>query len=246
MDERLVRAKKYIAVAESKDAKREAYKAATNEIAAYKAETGASNAAIAIALGRVKDTNDPKARRTGADYVAKLLKWRDSGFKDATPFTEGGEMSGRVAVSHTKRTLRERPVEEIKEMLDDLPDEAVEKVAQATEGTKITRKLYADRVKPTVKDAKRKVKADDTERLKKQPYEAYARVGSAIGSVRASTRALLNLYQDFLALVDDEEFRGDLRDRLVELRADLDLALGEVLEGSIDAAFTRLLEEEVK
>jgi hypothetical protein len=44
--------------------------------------------------------------------------------------------------------------------------------------------------------------------------------------------------------VDDNELRDDGRDRIVNLRADVDLALGEVLEGSIEQAFSRLLSEE--
>lgn len=230
-DDRLARAKKYLAIAESKDAKREAYKLAAQEIRAYKDETKATWAAIAIAVGR------------GDSTIRAIVRWAEGGHKAETPFLADGKATGRAEASHLKKVFRERPIEEIKEILDDLPDEVVEKVAQATEGTKVTRRLYPDRIKPTHKEASRRQKAKDVARLKKNPLEASMRLGSTMGSARAAIRVLVQGYQDFLAIVDDEEILADARENLLTLRADIDLALGEVLDGSIEEAFSKLLDE---
>lgn len=246
--DRLARAKKYLAIAESKDASREAYKQAVAEVVAHKKETGDSNPEIAVKLGRVRNADDKAERSNGGKYVASLLRWHDSGYKTETPFAHGGESEHRKGSdkSATKRILREQPVEEIQEMLDDLPDEAVEKLSQATESTKVTRRLYPDQPKPTHEKATQRAKAKDTETLKASPVEASARLGSVIGSARAAVRAVVKQYQEFQALVEDEDFRADGREQVVTLRADVDLALGEVLEGSVDQALSRLLNEEVK
>jgi hypothetical protein len=241
---RLERAKRYLAIAESKDAKREAYKAAANELVAYRKETGASFVAIAIAMGRVQDEGEKKQRQAGGTYVGAIVKWHESGFKAETPFLADGGATGRASVSHTKKILREGSTEEIKELLDDLPDEVVEKLAEATEGSRITRRLYPDKPKPSHKQAVEHAKARDTEMLKKNQYEALARLGSTCGSARAAARVVVLQYQEFLALVDDEEFLEEGREGVVGLRADVDLALGNALEGSIEEAFAQLLNDE--
>jgi hypothetical protein len=50
VERHLARARDYLAIAESGDAKREAYKMAAEEIVAHKKETGDSNRKIARAL----------------------------------------------------------------------------------------------------------------------------------------------------------------------------------------------------
>jgi hypothetical protein len=229
----LAKAKEYLVVAESKDAKREAFKLAAGEIRTHRAETGATYTAIAEALGRE------------SNWVRTLVKWHEDGCKANTPWAIPSE-NDRVRFAHAKRAMRDQPVEAIKEMLDDLPDDVVTKIAEATEGTRITRRLYADRPKPTVKEANRKVKAADSQRMKDNPWEASARLGSTIGSARAAIRAVVHQYQEFVALVEDDEFLTDGRERLVGLRADIDLALGALLEGSIEEAFSELLDKEAK
>jgi hypothetical protein len=241
---RLERARQYLGIAESKDAKREAYKAAANEIVAHKQETNESFVRIAIRLGRVGDENDQKQRDAGSAYISAIAKWHKSGFKAETPFLADGNATGRASVSHTKKILREGSTEEIKELLDDLPDEVIEKVAEATEESRITRRLYPDKPKPSHKQAVERAKAGDTEMLKKNQYEALARLGSTCGSARAAVRVVVRQYEEFLAIVDDEDFREDGRESVVGLRADVDLALGSALEGSIEEAFAQLLNNE--
>jgi hypothetical protein len=82
--------------------------------------------------------------------------------------------------------------------------------------------------------------------VKRNPSLAVDRIVSSLGDVRARVRMICQEYQDFLALVDDEEEREYVRERLIALRADVDISLGEAIEGSFEEALARLLEEEVK
>jgi|SRR5262245_25886969 len=101
-DERLARIKSLIAIAESGDSRREAYKRLANEIAAYQTETGASGASIAIDIGKSRD------------YVSRLLKWRTAGFKTATPF-QGKKTASQA--SHAKAWLKTASAEDIIKLL---------------------------------------------------------------------------------------------------------------------------------
>ena len=115
---RLARVKEYLAIAESEDSKREAYKAAAEEIAVYKSETGANDRAVATALGRGE-----KDRR----LVGLLMKWRESGYKADTPFLADEKATGRAAVSHTRKVLKERPAEVAADIAKAMEDPEVAK-----------------------------------------------------------------------------------------------------------------------
>jgi len=94
---RLERARNYLAIAESGDAKREAYRMAAEELAAEREETGATLDFLASKVG------------TSTPTVSKLLAWRSSGYAAATPFLMDPEATTRAADSHTRRAVRERP-----------------------------------------------------------------------------------------------------------------------------------------
>jgi hypothetical protein len=169
-NDRLERAKQYLAIAESNDSKREAYKAAADEIVAHQTETGATKAAIGRALGK------------SAKAVEMLVKWQTTGFEAETPWLMDTKATTRASVSHTKKILTEQAVDEIEELLDDLPDEAVEKLAEATERTKVTRKLYPDKPKPSHRKASQKAKASDTAGLRRTSGgQRPARLGDRLG-----------------------------------------------------------------
>src|SRR5215813_6979517 len=97
LDPRLAEAMTYLAIAESKDSKREAYRRAAKLIAAYKRDTNASFVAIAEAIGRIDVHSDSLARRAASAYISALVKWAESGFKTETPWADQEE---------TKRTKR--------------------------------------------------------------------------------------------------------------------------------------------
>lgn len=224
----LEEARKFIAIAESGDAKRAAYVAAAEEIAA-ELQLRTSQRAIARAIG--KDES----------FVRAIIRWRESGYEADTPWLSDEKATSRAAISHTKATLRDET--KTKSVLEGLTDDEVEQVAQSVETERVNRKLYPDRIKPTVGQADRAVRKQQTERLKDNPHEAAARVGSHLGSIRAAVRAGIHEYQDFLALVEDEEVREYIRERVVNTQADVHLAFSEALSGSLDEALTRLLEE---
>jgi len=119
----LALAKEDLAIAESADAKREAYKRAAEHIAAYQGETGESQTSIAMLIGRSQRT------------VSQILKWRDSGYEAQTPFLMDAKATDRAAVSHTKRILREHPeavAEEIAEAMDkpEVREEVAERLSE--------------------------------------------------------------------------------------------------------------------
>ncbi len=126
MNEHLERAREYLAIAESGDAKREAYKAAAEEIAAHKEETGEANTRIATRIS--KDEG----------FVRRLLRWRDAGCPEGTtPFTmadpSGSLPTDRASVSHTRRVLREADAEEVERIVESLPPAARRRLAAATD-----------------------------------------------------------------------------------------------------------------
>src|SRR3954463_16791241 len=63
-----------LAIAESKDSKREAYKRAAKARVAYRKETRCTITLLASNVGRDKS------------FISRLLKWQESGFKAETPF----------------------------------------------------------------------------------------------------------------------------------------------------------------
>jgi hypothetical protein len=234
LDDRLARAKVYLAIAESKDSKREAYKKAANEVVAYKKEyPKATWREIAISLGR-----------TG-QYVGQLAKWHGTGFKAETPFLMDGQATQRAARSHTKSVLTDP--DETQKVLSDLSDEQVEQVVDAATEEQVKRTVYGGRQKPSVEDARRQEKAKQTARQKANPHQAVDAFIASLGPGRAKIRSICQGYQDLYAIVEDEEWRDYARDRLVAFQTDVNLAISEVLQGSIDDALARLLEgEEVK
>lgn len=119
MDERLRRAKRFLTIAESKDAKREAYKAAANEIVAYRDETGETIRAIALSLARDRNQID------------RMLRWHRSGFKAETPFLMDEKATSRAAASHTKKLLRTAPLEQIEQIISELPPKRQQAIAAA-------------------------------------------------------------------------------------------------------------------
>jgi len=222
LDERLKRAKAFLAIAESKDSKREAYKMAAAEIAAYKQESGCTQEFLARNLKTTKST------------ISKLLTWYESGFQAETPFLMDGDATRRAAVSHTKRTLREASPKQMQEILADLPDDAVEEVRQAV-GRETDRR---------VGERQERARKGDAERMKGNPTLALFAFTGALGRGRAVIRSIARGYEDFQALVLDEDTLELGRDAYTEFRADVVLALDEVLEGSFDQAVQRLLDGE--
>lgn len=112
----LEQAKQYLTIAESGDSKREAYKLAAEEIVEHIAETSDSQTLVATKIGR--DTGS----------VSRLLRWRKEGYPEGTtPFTmadpNGSLPTQRAALSHTKKVLRDAPLEQVEQIIDELPEE---------------------------------------------------------------------------------------------------------------------------
>lgn len=123
LDPRLARANKYLAIAESEDSKREAYKLAAEEIAAYKQATGASNRDIGVACKRHHGS------------IARLLKWRESGYAASTPFLMDEEATKRAARSHAKAILA--VPEEAKKIVASLDAEGMKNLATTIVNTPV-------------------------------------------------------------------------------------------------------------
>jgi hypothetical protein len=180
--------------------------------------------------------------------VRKLVLWRTSDTA-AAPFGDelDATQSGRRERNHARTFLQNAPVETIENIVGALNDAAVGRIEKVVADEAVKRTVYADRPKPTFKDAQRKAAVKKAGRLKAKPDEAASEFIASLGRGRAQIRVICQGYQDFLALVQDEEWREYARELLVSFQANVNLALGEVLEGSLDDALARLLaEEEVK
>jgi hypothetical protein len=116
--ERLERAKRFLAIAEAGDAKREAYKAAAVEIAAYKEESGETWKGIAIPLHKTER------------YLKLLDQWRKSGYEAATPFLMDKQATKRAARSHAKQVLRDEP-EQAAKLVSEAPPATRRAMARA-------------------------------------------------------------------------------------------------------------------
>jgi hypothetical protein len=119
--EHLARAKEFLAIAESDNSKREAYKMAAEEVAAAISK-GATQMVVATTIGKSRE------------FVKTLLKWRDSGFESETPWLMDKQATSRAALSHTKATLRNAPLEQIERIVESLTPAEAAKLAQAALG----------------------------------------------------------------------------------------------------------------
>lgn len=90
----LALAREYIAIAESQDAKREAYQKAADEI--VEAQKTMGYRAIATAVGK------------SDHWVKTLVQWRTSGTPGSTPFANKDRMA-KGAAAETRKVLAEQP-----------------------------------------------------------------------------------------------------------------------------------------
>lgn len=93
----LAMAKEDLAIAESTDAKREAYKRAAEHIAAHKQATGDGDTTVATVIGCKREK------------VRMLSKWREAGFPTDTPWLMDRQATTRAAISHAKKVVAEQP-----------------------------------------------------------------------------------------------------------------------------------------
>lgn len=120
----LVEAREFLGIAEQidvnpREARRRAYIGAAERIAEYKDKTGCTNVLLASKISADQGT------------VSRLLKWHKSGYKAATPFLMDEQATGRAALSHTKRTLRERPKEVAADIAEAMEDPEVAQAVTA-------------------------------------------------------------------------------------------------------------------
>lgn len=119
MDNHLERAREYIAIAESSDAKREAYQRAADEIIAWVHDDPTRS---------YRDVDRQIGKAEG--YAGRLVRWRTNEAQaHHLPF---GGMSERTRkdASTTKSTLRDADDETIGRIVDDLPPERRGVIAQ--------------------------------------------------------------------------------------------------------------------
>lgn len=161
---RLTRARSYLAIAESKDARREAYEQAADEIRAYMQETGVTVGQVAKDIGY------------GVDALRRVLKWRESG-ADGMPFEKSATTATKA---HARRMLRERPEEIAPEIAKAMEDPDVRE-AVAEHVSKAAAAALNDAAKakglPDVTDVHRKAKEAE------QPPSEYTQWSTAEASL---------------------------------------------------------------
>jgi len=112
--DRLERAKSYLTIAESKDARREAYKRAAEEIVAHQAETGETWSLIARNIGRDKS------------YISKLIRW----YQEDAPGTPFRQQDNGTKISHARWVLENAELEVIEQLFLGLSQDRRETIAK--------------------------------------------------------------------------------------------------------------------
>lgn len=100
---RLERASNYLAIAESDDAEKEAYRRAAELIAAHKADTSESNERIGAQL------RSPRGEPRSGTYVGNVLKWLSEGCPGSSPHLMNPRHHEISDNAKAKRVVRERP-----------------------------------------------------------------------------------------------------------------------------------------
>lgn len=195
IDPRLARAKAYIAIAESKDAKREAYKRAAKELVAYRDESP-----------RQWRSQAASYCNTSTATIDKLVQWYDSGLKAETPFLMDKKATQRAAISHARKVLRESSAKELEDVVADLPRAAKNKIVEAMTSD------YQKRVEPT----RAKNRSDRNKRVDVRWVEAEGLFDSLFNK----GRTLLRLAQ---SVEWDDESRDMLVENGDRLRALVEL-----------------------
>lgn len=195
------RAKTCLAIAESQDSKREAYRQAAEEIAAHIEETGDQQKQIAAVL------------QYSAEGVSKLLKWREAGYPEGTtPFTMadpgGSKPTDRAAVSHAKKVLREAGPEQLQSLVDDLPEPAVRNLADAAA------KAQQNPAYRAARDEHDRHEREMPDRERHERIEAADKVGRAMDRLAADFVG--NKLTAQLASIPEqvEEIANDVRDAI--------------------------------
>lgn len=132
MSDHLQRAREYIAIAESADAKRDAYERAADEIIAWVREEPTRT---------YRDADKSLGR--GNDYTGSLVRWRTSG-GPGLPFARRPADDSREAERLTERTLRDAGPEVVSRIIDDLPPERRSVIAQRLLADPNTRSAMVD------------------------------------------------------------------------------------------------------
>lgn len=232
----LAMAKEDLAIAESGDSKREAYKRAAEHIASAVSD-GTTQAVVATTIGKSRE------------FVKAILSWRESGYEAATPWLADTEATGRAALSHTRKTLREKPEEVAAEIAEAMQTAEVRQaVAQHMPGW--TADDLAERTRqrdpaPNTDDLRRKSKErEEFERKNKSGYLTW-------GEVESKTRLAKRLLAEVVTILNDSghnltpDMREFLSDDLDKLQAAINYARAAVtgdLDIDWDAEFARLTE----
>jgi len=224
VEARLDRAKQYLAIADSPDAKREGYIKAAEEVAAA-LEEGATQVFVATNLGRSQS------------FVSKLVRWRASGFEGATPYLADENATGRAAASHTRSTLRDP--ERRREVIESLsPEEraAVAREAVRDEDTAeaLTEELIEsapdavrDRVESGLRAHRHGMPVTRRERRERDD-EAARRIQPAVAALHgpsAGSEAVLAL-QSAAEVINEMIEQGSLTEEIVH---QIDVALDRVV-----------------
>jgi hypothetical protein len=215
----LSRARDYITIAESGDAKREAYAKAADEIIAWLDEDKTRSAREASRiLGREND------------YAGALVRWRTSD-RPGTPFSrDTAEGKGRGAVEAT-RILRERPqdvVPEIAKAIQENPELAEQIARQAPD---VASRMHEGAIK-----ASPPIHKQDREPVAEETWWELGRLGKL-------TRAILErATHGFPEGYDTDAVVRALREDIHRLEAAISTIEGAVTVSDDDLA--RLLRED--
>ena len=209
----LALAKEDLAIAESGDAKREAYKRAAAHVVAHKKETGDGDVTVATVMGCKREK------------VRMLVKWAATDFAADTPWLADTEATNRAARSHANKVLREEP-EVIAEAIAKADRDVQRRVAKGLVESTSTERSLRDLVdreprQQPAPDPERKV-ADGAFLLWEAGELLMDEVPDDASRVRiadAADRAAL-LAAGIKRLVDTGEFDSEFEELVTQVRAE--------------------------
>lgn len=226
MTDHLARAKEYIAIAESGDAKIEAYKSAAEEIrAAMDDDPTIGVRAVASALGRSKS------------WVDRLVRWSTS-VQDPQHPPFGGEAENQARYERADR----RKVEEV---IRERPEAIAEAIAKAP--AEAQRRIADEIVKQPTEGSLKRLATPREPRKPKSAHDSLSEAAVKVGDVAFSLWTVSDLLMDeapsgedrirLLSLLDNVEAGADRATRMAR-------GLRRLLEtGELEDELQRLIEE---
>jgi len=171
--------------------------------------------------------------------VARRMERSETWVRDVVRHATSAQPDAHVEWHRGSHGTKEEAEQAVRKALNDNPAEMAQRALKRMSGEQ-----KSDLVHQIIAEGDRLGRITRTQEELGRPASAYTRLGNHIASVDFAVRMLARGYQEFKAVVSDEDLLGAAEERLIELRAETDRKLGEIVSGSYEEALAALTEEE--